>query len=98
MEEAGLSRREWDMIKTLLKLDKHVFKPNEFGVFSPHSLIVDVSKFEGNIPKEAKEILYRPAKFKVLYEKYWQLAKVVDGRIKEENDRKTLKEYHPRYP
>lgn len=71
LENASVSRREWENIKMLLALDPEIFKPAEFGVFSPHSLIVDISKYGDKIPKDAKEILYRPPKLKVLYEKYW---------------------------
>lgn len=45
-----------------------------------------------------KEILYRPPKVKALYDKYWQLAKVVDGRIKQEHDYEILKENRAKYP
>lgn len=95
---ANISRKEWEHIKLLLGIDAEIFKPNEFGVFSPHSLLVDMTKYKDPLPLEAKEILYRPPKLKILYEKYWQLAKAVEGREKQENDRKTLKEYHPRFP
>lgn len=98
LENANVSRREWDNIKMLLALDPEIFKPAEFGVFSPHSLIVDISKYGDKIPKDAKEILYRPPKLKVLYEKYWQLAGAVEGRFKEENDRKILTQHIPRFP
>lgn len=67
-------------------------------MFSPHTFLVDVSKYGSNIPKDAKEILYRPPKLKVLYEKYWDLAKIVEGRIRIENDKEILAGYMPRYP
>ena len=95
---ARVSRKEWERIKLLTALDADIFKPNDFGVFSPHSLIVDMTKYREPLPLEAKEILYRPPQLKMLYEKYWQLVGVVEGRAKEENDRKTLKEHHPRFP
>lgn len=97
--DSGVSKREWESIKLLLKLDPAIFIPAEFGLFSPHSLLVDLQKYDtASLPKEAKEILYRPAKVKLLYDKYWQLAELVEGRKKQENDRRILKEYHPRYP
>lgn len=84
-------------MKTLLNADKDIFKPSEFGTFSPYSMIVDVSKFE-NPSKDLKELLYRPTKVKAIYDKYWKLFKICENRDKEENDRKTLKDYYPRYP
>jgi hypothetical protein len=39
-----------------------------------------LSKYaDKKIPKDVKEILYRPPKVKNLYEKYWQLAKVCES-------------------
>jgi predicted nucleotidyltransferase len=99
LNDSNVSKREWENIKLLLKVDEYIFKPAEFGLFSPHSLLVDLSKYDTTkLPKEAKEILYRPAKVKSLYDKYWQLAEALEGKKKVENDRKILKEYHPRYP
>ena len=60
-------------------------------------MIVDLTKFE-SLSKEAKDLLYKPTKVKFLYEKYWQLAKIVNNIDKEENDRKILKENMGRYP
>ena len=73
LEMAGVSKREYEQIKLLLSVDENMFKPSEYGTFSPHSLLVDLSKYE-NLPKDAKEILYRPPRVKLLYEKYWQLV------------------------
>lgn len=99
LDEAGISRREWDHIKLLLAADPELFRPSEFGSFSPHSMIVDVSKYEGKkLSKEVKEILYRPPKVRTLYEKYWQLAKIVEDRTKTEYDADILKGHKPRYP
>jgi hypothetical protein len=35
---------------------------------------------------------------KNLYEKYWALARIVEGRKKEEYDNEILNDYKPRYP
>ena len=48
--------------------------------------------------KEVKEVLYRPPKVRALYEKYWSLAKVTEGREKEEKDKEILKGHRVRYP
>lgn len=99
LEEAGVSKREFDAIKVLLAVDSEIFRPSEFGSFSPHSMIVDVGKYAGKkLPKEVKEILYRPPKVKSLYDKYWQLAKICENIEKVEHDREILLDYKPRYP
>jgi hypothetical protein len=50
------------------------------------------------IPKDVKEILYRPPKVKNLYEKYWQLAKVCENQDRQEFDREILTDHKPRFP
>lgn len=58
----------------LLKIDAEIFVPSEYTSLSPHNNIVDLSKYESGakkLSKDAKDILYRPHKLKVLYEKYW---------------------------
>ena len=53
-------------------MDEDLFRPSEFGSFSPHSMIIDVTKYaDKKLTKEVKEIIYRPHKVKNLYEKYW---------------------------
>ena len=37
LKEAKVSKREFEQIKTLLTLDNEIFKPSEYGSFSPHS-------------------------------------------------------------
>jgi hypothetical protein len=81
----------------LLSVDPTIFKPSELGSFSPYSNLIDLTKYD-NLSHEAKEILYRPPKVKALYEKYWQLVKITEGRIKEEYDKKILVHHFPRYP
>lgn len=99
LDEAGVSKKEFEHIKTLLALDAELFKPSEYGSFSPYSMIVDISKYEGvNLSKDVKEILYRPPKVKNLYVKYWQLVKVCENRELVENDREILTDYRPRFP
>ena len=99
MDEAGVSKKEFEHIKTLLALDAELFKPSEYGSFSPYSMIFDISKYEGvKLSKDVKEILYRPPKVKNLYEKYWQLVKVCENRELVENDREILTDYRPRFP
>lgn len=99
LERAGVSKREFDHIKLLLAVDENLFRPSEFGSFSPHSMIVDMTKYaDKKLSKDAKEILYRPPRVKNLYEKYWQLAKVCEGLEKTEHDAEILKDHKVRYP
>ena len=72
---AKVSKREFEQIKALIKLDESLFRPPNIPSQSPHLDIIDIGKYE-NIPYELKEILYRPPKVKLLYEKYWELQKV----------------------
>ena len=99
LEEAGVSKREFEHIKLLLALDPELFRPSEYGAFSPYSMLVDISKYtDKQLTKDVKEILYRPPKVKNLYDKYWALAKVCEDRDKEEFDREILTDHKPRYP
>ncbi len=86
-------------MKLLLAVDENLFRPSEFGSFSPHSMIVDMTKYaDRKLSKDVKEILYRPPKVKNLYEKYWQLAKVCQGLEKTEFDAEILTDHKVRYP
>lgn len=99
LEDAGVSKREFDHIKMLLAVDEEIFKPSEWGSFSNYSQFVDVTKYQDKkLSKDVKEILYRPPKLKNLYQKYWQLAKVSEGLEKKENGEEILKDYRPRFP
>lgn len=96
--DAGVSKREFDQMKLLLALDPELFRPSEFGSFSPWSMVVDVGKYP-HMSHDVKEILYRPPKVKNLYTKYWQLAAAIDERHQlQENDRLILKDHKARYP
>ena len=99
LEDAGVSKREFEHIKLLLAVDQELFKPSEYGSFSNYSQFVDVTKYENmKLSKDVKEILYRPPKLKNLYLKYWQLAKVCEGLERTENDAEILKDHRPRFP
>ena len=83
----------------MIEVDRELFYPSEYGSFSPHSQIVDITKYENlKLSKEVKEVLYRPPKVRNLYDKYWKLAKVCEGREKQENDEEILKGHRVRYP
>ena len=59
--------------------------------------IVDIGKYE-NLPKDAKEILYRPPKVRKLFEKYWALVKAQTGLELEKNPNDDLNKYKAKYP
>lgn len=44
------------------------------------SWIIDVSKY-GKLTGQAKELLYRPDKVKILYYKYWDVSRVAGQRF-----------------
>jgi hypothetical protein len=37
LENAGVSKREFNQMKMLMGVDKEIFNPSEYGSFSPHS-------------------------------------------------------------
>jgi len=79
LENAGVSRREFQVIKKLMKLDKDIFKAKEHIDISPYTYTVDLSKFDREqIPLDIKELLFRPTKMRRLYESYWALASAYD--------------------
>jgi hypothetical protein len=92
-----VSKREFDQIKLLLKVDQNIFAPSELASYSPHNNVINLSKYK-DLPKDAKDILYRPPKVKILNEKYWQLVKQVHGKEKEDTDAKYYKNNKARYP
>lgn len=93
LEDAGVSKREFENMKLLIALDQEIFKPSEYGSFSNYSQFVDLTKYQDKkLTKDIKDILYRPPKLKNLYEKYWQLAKVCEGMERQEHDEEILKD------
>ena len=98
LKKAGLSQKDFEQIKMLHALDKELFQPHVYGARSTHSMVVNVSKYGPELSKEAKEILYRPPKMRALYEKYWQLAKVAEGKTKKELDYDLNIKFNAIYP
>ena len=71
LERAGVSRREYDIIRKLIKLDADIFAVR-INESSPYTYTVDLSKYqEEKIPQDCKEMLFRPQKMRKLYERYW---------------------------
>jgi hypothetical protein len=46
LERCGVSKREFDLIKKLMKLDNQIFAVKEFTNSSPYTYTVDLSKYE----------------------------------------------------
>jgi hypothetical protein len=68
--------RQFEQIKMLLKLDKNLL--NKYGKRHPkfqtnkniYDNFVDFTKLPENLSHDAKSLLYRPQKMKVLYDAY----------------------------
>jgi hypothetical protein len=60
------------LIKKFLKIDPEIFAYKEFTDSSPHTYSIDLSKYENiYISRELKDVIYRPKKMRLLYERYW---------------------------
>jgi hypothetical protein len=60
LERAGVSKREYDIIRKLLKLDENIFAVR-INEQSPYTYTVDLSKYQDDkIPQDCKEMLFRP--------------------------------------
>lgn len=61
LAKANISKKDFENIKALFKFDEDIFfKIDLVNEKSPHILIVDIGKYTEEIPKDIKEILYRP--------------------------------------
>ena len=81
IEAAGVSYREFDLIKKLMNLDAEIFLEKNMMVSSPspYEYTVDLSKYDKTkIPQDCKEVLFRPKKMKKLHERYWRIASHLD--------------------
>jgi len=60
LERAGVSKREYDIIRKLIKLDENMFAVR-INDQSPYTYTVDLSKYQDDkIPQDCKEMLFRP--------------------------------------
>lgn len=85
LERCGVSKREFELIKKLMKLDNQIFAVKEFKLSSPYTYIVDLSKYDSKkIPQDCKEVLFRPKKMRTLYERYWAIASEFDKKDADE--------------
>jgi len=65
--DKGVNKKEFDLIKKLIKLDPEIFAARElFNVSeSPFMYTVDLSKYQGSqVKKELKDVIYRPKKMR----------------------------------
>jgi hypothetical protein len=46
LERCGVSKREFDLIKKLMKIDRLMFAVREFKESSPYTYVVDLSKYQ----------------------------------------------------
>lgn len=96
VENAGVTKREFEMIKKLMDLDPEIFVQRYHVIVkssTPYIFSVDLSKYDGKkIPQECKEILFRPPKLEKLRERYWAIASSFDiEETKKEEERWKLK-------
>jgi hypothetical protein len=59
-----VTKREFELIKKFLDLDPEIFAVKEFEDASPYTYSVDLSKYEGGLKKELKDVLYRPKRMR----------------------------------
>ena len=98
-EAAGVSKREFGLIKKLMELDHDIFSAKDATTLqsSPYLNTVDLSKFEGKtISQDCKEILFRPQKMRHLYEQYWALASPIDIETKDHHTRLSSTKWYQR--
>ena len=90
LEEAGVSKRQYDQLRVLLKVDPNMFIGDTRRLHPIHykeSLyqhFVDFTKLPQDMPKAAKDILYRPEKVAKLSEVYLKIVRALkDGRARQ---------------
>lgn len=60
-EAAGVSKREFALIKKLMQLDPNIFAAKEARDSSPFTYSVDLSKYDSSsITQDCREVLFRP--------------------------------------
>ena len=81
LQQADVSKREWDSIKLLLDIDKDIFHEeskihmtNHIRSQNSYSSFVDFTRLPEDIPKKAKDLLYRPQKMAKLGQAYNRLV------------------------
>jgi polyhydroxyalkanoate synthesis regulator phasin len=94
LEEANVSLRAYEQMKMMMKIDRNIL--NDFGKRHSkqhtsknlHDNFVDFTRLPlDKLSKDAKSLLYRPQKMKVLYDGYQRLAMVVRSNAMRKLDR-----------
>lgn len=94
LEEANVSHRQYEQMKMMINIDKDLL--SQFGKRHQkymtenllHDSFVDFRRLNlDKISKDAKSLLYRPQKMKVLYEGYRRLTMVVHSNAMRKLDR-----------
>lgn len=84
LKENGITKREFELIQRFLDIDPEIFAAKEFVESSPFTYGVDLAKYDSSkMKQDLKNVLYRPKKMRLLYEKYWQLASAEDKASKD---------------
>ena len=93
-----MSKRDFDIIKKLMKMDPLIFEIKDFNTnISPYTYTVDLSKYQHKkIPQDCKEILFSPQKMRVIFERYWDIASDIDTRDREAFEERGRKKHQPR--
>ena len=85
LERAEVSKRGWQAIQTILDVDKDIFHEEaklhvtNHLLDNPYSNFVDFTRLPKDIPKKAKDLLYRPQKMQKLCESYHRLVKQLEN-------------------
>ena len=86
LERADVSKREWEAIQLLLDVDKDIFHEeakihmtNYLEDKNPFSNFVDFTRLPDDLPKAAKDLLYRPQKMAKLNQAYCRLVKLLEN-------------------
>ena len=114
LEKCGVSNRQFEQIKMLMQVDKDIFnekiKTHETHYTSTNLFdnFVDFTKLPhaSQLPKEAKNLLYRPDKMKTLSEAYKSICRQLTSNHMHFQESKQLKtaihhkkaQYEARFP
>ena len=85
LEDAEVSRREFDMLKIVLKVNSRLFIDDEMKMHPTHykenlfDAFVDFTKLPKDMPKEAKDIFFRPKKMARLAQVYRDLIQTIEN-------------------
>jgi len=99
LQNAGVTKSELKRIKEFLEIDIHMFNLPDNIKENPYDDLVDLSKYDmTKVKPHLKEILYRPAQVKHLYNQYWKIAGEQEKKQFEVIDEKKRVGWDPRYP